>query len=77
MNPDSDEEEVDLESLRLAALQTLHEKPKFVPVNHSNLIPIVPLNVPSPVVNPKIKLEPISPTLEENIQSKLNLSFCY
>lgn len=76
MNPESDEEEVDLESLRLAALQSLHEKPKFVPVNHNNLIPIVPLNVEPPVATPKIKLEPISPTLEENIQGKV-IVLCY
>lgn len=70
MNPDSDEE-TDLESLRLAALQTLHEKPKVKPhVNPANLIPIVPVNVvPPTIVNPKIKSEPLSPALEGNESS--------
>lgn len=78
MNPDSDEES-DLESLRLAALQSLHGKPKVAPhINHCNLIPIVPINiVPPTIVNPKIKLEPISPTLEENIQGNSLIFFYY
>lgn len=73
MHPDSDDD-VDLEALRLAALQSLHAKPKFAPhVNHNNLIPIVPVNVVTPIVHPKIKLEPISPTLEENIEGEILL----